>query len=267
MNPFFEETFFIIDIKNVRRVRDEIATSIHRNRPYHGLVLFTKGESKFIFQDDTSFVVKQNQVVYLPKYSNYDSCDALGTECIAINFDIQAYNCTFPNFSLHQMFGEKYRQKFHKILRLWNEQSYGYVNGSLAVLYEIIFQIQQDARRQYVSSRQSQIVEEATLFINTHLIEHTLSVEELAQTLNITPEYLRRIFKAVKGISPMEYILEKRTELAKNLIATGDIKLRFIAEECGFNDYPYFSRVFKNRTGLSPLQYSKSLLCDNISSP
>jgi len=80
MNSFFEVNHFVTNIKSVSRVRNEIATTIHRNRPFHGLVLFTKGESVFKFQDGNTYFIKENQVIYLPKFSNYDSKDAENTE-------------------------------------------------------------------------------------------------------------------------------------------------------------------------------------------
>ena len=201
MNSFLEGNHFVSNIKSISRVRNEIATTIHRNRPFHGLVLFTKGESVFKFQDGNTYFIKENQVIYLPKFSNYDSKDAENTECIAINFDIDDSNATFPVFCLSQEVGERYRHKFSKGFHLWSEHGTGYIHGSLSVLYDIIYQIQKDASRQYVSSRQSLFVDEATTFIHMHLTDHKLSVEMISQSLQITPEYLRRLFKAAKGIS------------------------------------------------------------------
>lgn len=258
MNPFYETNFIISEIKNIVKVNDENSNPTHHNRPFHGIVLIKKGASDFSFENDNNYKINANQVIYLPKFSNYTSIDEKGTECIAINFNLSTPETTFPFFFLSQSFGEKYKAKFEKILHVWKEQQAGYLNGCSAILYDIIFQIQQDARRNYLSSNQLQIVDNALLYIHNNLSNSELTVSQIAEDQNISPEYLRRIFKSVRGISPIEYIITKRIDMAKGLLETGEIKLSSISERCGFFDYPYFSRVFKNRVGISPAKFIKS---------
>lgn len=258
MNPFFETHFIVSEIKNIAKYNDENSKPIHRNRPFHGFVLFKKGVSNFCFEDGNNYKIYANQVIYLPKFSNYTSIDEKGTECIVINFNLSTDETTFPFFFLSQSFGEKYKAKFEKILHMWKEQQVGYLNGCTAILYDIIYQIQQDARRSYRSSDQLQIVDNALLYIHNNLSNSELTVSEIAENQNISPEYLRRIFKSVRGISPVEYITTKRIDMAKGLLETGEIKLSSISERCGFFDYPYFSRVFKKRVGISPSKFIKS---------
>ena len=259
MNAFFETDFKNLSIKLCCKVSDEIGTTIHHNRSSHGLVLFLSGESLFEFSGAKELLVKEGQVIYLPKDSTYNSTDAENTECIAVNFDIDDSTMTFPTFLLKKSFGEKYRHLFEKILTLWKKQRVGYMNGCLAVLYEIIFHIQQDVRYDYITHDKEHLLQRAAYYIHDHLSDATLTVEQIARKFDMSPEYLRKLYRAQYGVSPKEYMLIKRIEMAKLMIEAEDIKLSFVPYECGFTDYPYFSRVFKKKVGMSPMQYLKQI--------
>jgi two-component system response regulator YesN len=62
------------------------------------------------------------------------------------------------------------------------------------------------------------------------------------------------------GCSIIDYTLSLRINRAKNMLAAGTHTLSQIAERVGFEDYNYFSRVFKKRTGYTPSGYKKMLL-------
>lgn len=259
MNKFFEQDFVISGIRLCCKVRDETGTTVHRNRASHGLVLFVKGGSEFEFLRGKTVHLKEGQLIYLPKFSDYNSTDTSGAVCIAINFDLAEEGLTFPPFSLNESFGEKYRPMFEKLLQMWQKQRVGYLNGCLGMLYTIIYHIQADAIRQYQVYGHGRMAEQCAYYINDHITEASLSVEEMADFAKVSPTYLRRIFKDKYGVSPKEYILLRRLDMAKAMIEYGDIKLSCIPFECGFTEYPYFSRMFKKRMGIAPLQYQKKV--------
>ena len=74
-------------------------------------------------------------------------------------------------------------------------------------------------------------------------------------------DYARALFKKHTGKTPNEYLCEIRISHAKELISskTTHESLIEIADKCGFFDYAYFSKKFKKSTGLSPIEYKKSL--------
>jgi len=254
---FLETNFVISDIKLCGKLRDEIGTYMHRNRGSHGLILMLKGSTHIDFIDDISINATEGQLVYLPKYSNYTTTDADQTECIFINFEIADSELTFPPFFLKKNFGDKYRPLFGKILQLWNMQRTGYMNGCFAILYDIIFNIQQDTRLGYMSYGHTHFLENVSYYIYDHILDTSLTVERIAKKFNISPEYLRKLYRTQYGVSPKEYILRKRIEMAKTMIESGEIKINCIPYECGFNDYAHFSKMFKKRVGVSPLTYLK----------
>jgi two-component system response regulator YesN len=84
-----------------------------------------------------------------------------------------------------------------------------------------------------------------------------LTLEETAKSVNVTPQYLSKLFKEDTGKSFKESIIELRINEAKNLLKVSDLNIRKIAYEIGYNDPNYFIRIFKKNTGLTPKEYQR----------
>ncbi|RYY56825.1 MAG: AraC family transcriptional regulator [Chitinophagaceae bacterium] len=97
---------------------------------------------------------------------------------------------------------------------------------------------------------------EAISYVQLNLKEN-LSVELLAKNANLHPDYFSRLFFQSTGDRPISFIHEKRIERAQYLIATTNLSQNEIAEETGFDNLPYFSKVFKKITSLTPGEYKK----------
>ena len=91
-----------------------------------------------------------------------------------------------------------------------------------------------------------------------HNLDRPITLEEIAQRVNISKYYLCRQFKKVYGISPIQYHLNARIDRAKWLLIHTDKSLTTIASEVGFDDIYSFSRAFKNRENISPSKYRKT---------
>lgn len=91
-------------------------------------------------------------------------------------------------------------------------------------------------------------------YIEEHFTED-LSLEQLAQMVNLSPFYLSKCFKEEFGISYVDYMTQCRIYRAKEYIRQGGLSFKEIAYSVGYHDPNYFSRVFKKVCGLSPSQY------------
>lgn len=91
------------------------------------------------------------------------------------------------------------------------------------------------------------------------------NVTELLQQSGYAEDYIRSQFKKIVGKTPIAYLTELRIQHAKTLINIyqNSIPLIDISFNCGFNDYIYFSRKFKQVVGVSPNAYEKSILPEN----
>jgi AraC-like DNA-binding protein len=75
---------------------------------------------------------------------------------------------------------------------------------------------------------------------------------KLADSVNVSEDYLTRIFRKELGMSPWEYLNRYRIQLACELLVHTDLSLSAIASRIGFQDQAYFCRVFKKLKGCTP---------------
>jgi len=81
------------------------------------------------------------------------------------------------------------------------------------------------------------------------------SVQYVAYKLNISPNYLSGLLKVLTGRNTQQHIQDKMIEKAKERISTTDLSVSEISYELGFDHPQSFSRLFKAKTGLSPLAF------------
>jgi AraC-like DNA-binding protein len=88
-------------------------------------------------------------------------------------------------------------------------------------------------------------------------ITEDLSVESLANKAYMSTSNFYRKFKDTFGETPIDYLNTKRIERAKQLLRITNEQINHIAHLCGYNSSCYFTRLFKNKTGMTPNQYRK----------
>lgn len=84
-----------------------------------------------------------------------------------------------------------------------------------------------------------------------------LSLSDLAEVLQISPEHFCRVFHSVTGKSPMDYLNYYRVECACELLCTSSDSITEIAYSCGFHDLSYFNRIFRRYKSISPGSYRR----------
>ena len=103
------------------------------------------------------------------------------------------------------------------------------------------------------------IVSRAKAFVHEHYKED-ISRTEIAECVYLTPEYMAKMFKKETGISLKQYITDFRIDKAKELLSRADVRISDVATEVGFDNFSYFSTVFKKTTGLTPNEYHAQTL-------
>jgi AraC-like DNA-binding protein len=84
------------------------------------------------------------------------------------------------------------------------------------------------------------------------------TVQRVAEALNVSPNYLSSMLKVLTGQSTQQHIHNKLIEKAKEKLSTTDLSVSEIAYELGFEHSQSFSKLFKSKTKLSPLEFRRS---------
>ena len=93
------------------------------------------------------------------------------------------------------------------------------------------------------------------LYISRHYTEADLSLHAMSGALGMTGNYVSGCLKRATGLSFTDYLNYVRVERAKYLLESTVNRVGDISTECGFSSSRYFSVVFKNCTGMTPVQY------------
>ena len=108
------------------------------------------------------------------------------------------------------------------------------------------------------SPKRSRIVERIESEIIENYADSNFELDQALRRLPFSYDYLRRLFKKELGITPHQYLTEKRLEAAANQLrdmpTTGN-NIAEISHMCGFREPLYFSRMFKKKYGVSPSYY------------
>ncbi len=95
-------------------------------------------------------------------------------------------------------------------------------------------------------------------FVDARL-ETGLTVAELADALDLSPDFLCRAFKAAVGLTPHAYIAEQRLARVRALIRAGERDLSAIAYASGFSSHAHMTAAFRQRLGLTPRGFRAAL--------
>ena len=110
---------------------------------------------------------------------------------------------------------------------------------------------------QSLQSYQQKLLGKVKQYIDTHLQDSQLRLENIADEVHVTHSHLSRIFKRSEGINVSDYITQKRIEKATHLLRSTSESISFVSEQVGYASPYYFSACFKKVTGVTPSEYRK----------
>ncbi len=142
------------------------------------------------------------------------------------------------------------------IINHWMTCFYKSENGNLDLFSEaaLLFTV---ANLSEKPKKQNELSEKIKEYINDNFSTPNLSMAEIAKELGYEKKYLSAVFKEQKGVTFTEYLRNVRIKHAAFLFEEGIESVKSVALLSGFSDALYFSKIFKNETGISPTDYIK----------
>ena len=231
----------------------------HPDRPFHGFVVngLERCERNYVFSDGFVLKTKPGDVFYLPKGSTYD-VETVGRAggCWAINFDTLMPLADAP-------FSVEVRNP-GEFIALFKEADIAFMRGGedkeltlRKILYTIIVKLRKELRKSYQPSLRLEQIRPALEQLDSNFTDNSMTVGALAEACGISQVYFRKIFQEQFGISPRQYIINRRLEYAKKLLQSGQLSVTEVAERCGFYEQCHFSRSFTKRFGVAPRNFIK----------
>lgn len=233
--------------------------SIRRNTHLGPLILFMNNGELHVEYQGEHLIAKKNDLILL-------NCDYP-----------HAYYCNSPcefhffhigGISSHQLV-DKLIQKNHSfIFRLKNYQKIQNIMEPLiskmyfvnnrsepeqsAAIYQLLFSIQSFGAPPSVTASPAQIaIENVALYMRSHP-EQNFTIQDLARLANMSPYYFSHQFKVFLGSSPITYMSNLKTALAKNILLYTNTPVCQISQMLGYSSSASFINAFKSRVGNSP---------------
>jgi len=233
---------------------------------YSTLLIITEGAAEIMIDDQPYFVqrftifhIGKSQSLHitaqdkLSYYLIYYRGDIVYTDAFMQHLQMQyqpfqtSFSCISANpIAIHSLLQDMYIK--------WQSGSIQEHLSVKASFYELIYRVFQELVGGYGEPHEIDKAEVARLYIEQHINE-SLSIQKLADLLNISTRHLLRIFKARFEVGPQVYLQQLRIEHAKKYLLANQFSIKEIAVSLGFEDEYYFSRAFKKVTNMAPSNY------------
>ena len=152
---------------------------------------------------------------------------------------------------------EELIDSYYKIFHLVQEEKPNFqfvASGMIIKLlgYIVSFQTQCDFHGKHIQT----VIEDVRFSLREN-VESDVNFEQIASDNNVGYSYFRKMFKKYTGVSPKQYHLQLKIMRAKELLVNSNYTIKEIAYKVGFESIYYFSRIFKEKTGMVPSDLRK----------
>lgn len=128
------------------------------------------------------------------------------------------------------------------------------------LLKNMLYMMLRTQEKKSVKNIQNTIAISKTIVYIQNNFNKSITIEQLAKMCCISKNSFMILFKEHTGRSAIDYIINIRIETAKKLLKQSTYTINEISSEVGFNNPLYFSRKFKEKTGISPSEYKKQFV-------
>lgn len=236
------------------------------NRVYHSLHYVLRGEGYLLVGKEKIkigkghvFLIRANEdITYYPDRNNPWSF--IWADFVGENLDAVFTGCGLEkNTHFLKPKTPEVSEWFEQMVEANFER--GQLFESSVILVRILFRLFEENSGSYSRSING-IVREALIFINNNYrIE--ISLDVIAKSVGVSPNYLVNLFSSEIGLTPMKYLMMFRIANACDLLKENKYNVKDVGAKVGYKDPLYFSRCFSEIKGVPPRDYTKKCADDD----
>lgn len=161
----------------------------------------------------------------------------------------------------HNPFDDKYKQIFDLMLKEYLNRDEGSEILLKTYLLQILYQLYMDIKTPFMGNTipatpYYTVVNKSIVYIKENL-QNKITLKHIAEQVGLSPNYFHRVFSTAMNITPAEYLTKLRLDKAKEQLVKTNLCISEVALQCGFENIPYFSYVFKKQLNISPGEFRK----------
>ena len=247
-------------LKTVKR----LPTWRPKGRLDYQLLYIVSGKGHFYFHGEDRVVYAGRMVLIQPRQEQrYEYFGEDKTEVYWVHFTgsdvkniLRSYHIPMDDPIFYSGASSTYSYLFKEMIHELQNCKTGYEDLLAMYLRQIFLLVQRTRQeeRPTVSTYIQEEMEFARRYFNEHYNE-PISIQEYAESRNMSVCYFQRNFKQIVKHTPMQYLLTIRVNNAASLLETTDYSMAEIAAIVGYEDPLYFSRLFRKIKGVSPRDY------------
>lgn len=223
----------------------------------HSGMITINNEKKDIIMDRNHYVIYRP---FQPQKYSYNACpdseiywlhfNGVFAERILDELGLGFYNEIKPNGMLPEL--------FRSILDELKRKRRNYKNACNYHFLMILDILSNNSKKpvKSVSNDKKRAIKNMLITIESNIGDY-YNTAQLAELCNYAPSTFIKIFKQVTGVPPITYLNDKKLENAAYLLSETDYSVSDISDMQGFRNQFYFSKLFKQKYGVAPLQYRK----------
>ena len=240
-----------IDLIYVNHHTDEYPKKMsHRIIPYYDLTLLFRGSLSYEINDER-LIMNAGDVLFLPPGTR-QARDEGEDRADFISFNFTVGECPALPIIAKKLIGSDIRLLVAALDEFSRRLYVDVKDKSTHVLACILLILEDRMKEKRYSPLTLKIIE----YIHANLWAK-ITLDNIGEAMFFSPVYCDSVFRKEVGKPIIDYLIDVRITEAKNLLVGADISLGAVSEAVGFNDYNYFSRVFKKRTGYTPSEYKR----------
>lgn len=218
--------------------------------PYMDLTCCISGKMIYVYENK-EYELNNGDAILFPK-GTVRARKQTDKETVYSSFNI-SYDDYIPSISgyLPNSLGADTAMVLHSVKKSFESLTDFSQEKCLSLFWYLYYQIAEATQ-----NNETPHIKSIKQYVAKHYKEK-ITLTEIANEVHIAPEYCSSLFAKQVGISLFDFISKMRIEEAKSLIITTDYSFTKVAELCGFDDYNYFSRVFKKVVGVPPKDFRK----------